>query len=247
MSSTDVSFSSIFVFLFPILSFATIQQFNECSTTFYTCGQAITYMSYPFWGNGRPSYCGLEGFELTCREDNITTLQITNTTFRVIRIDQNNNKLTLALDDLWEGDQPNACLLRPNESIDLTTFQYTFFSYVPDGSIFQGLYFSCLEDLVSSIPNRSRFNCSGDEEGRANFIGNRSIAVGDACERVIGVPVLRTAFEDINRSETMPLQELLWMGFQMEYRVDGGGICSRCQRSGGSCWSNLNWENDLLR
>ncbi|XP_023755112.1 LEAF RUST 10 DISEASE-RESISTANCE LOCUS RECEPTOR-LIKE PROTEIN KINASE-like 2.1 isoform X1 [Lactuca sativa] len=240
MSSTDVSFSSIFVFLFPILSFATIQQFNECSTTFYACDQSITYISYPFWGNGRPSYCGLEGFELTCREDNITTLQINNTTFRVGRIDQNNTKLTLALDDLWEGDQPNACLLRPNESIDLTTFRYTFFSYVPDGSLFLGIYFSCLEDVVRSIPNRNRFNCSGDEDGRVSFIGNRSIAVGDACERVIGVPVLRTAFEDFNRSETMPLQELLWMGFQMEYRVDGGGICSRCQRSGGSCWSNLN-------
>ncbi|CAI9299796.1 unnamed protein product [Lactuca saligna] len=226
--------------LFPILSLANIQQFNECSTTFYTCGQAITYMSYPFWGNGRPSYCGLEGFELTCREDNITTLQINNTTFRVGRIDQNNTKLTLALDDLWEGDQPNACLLRPNESIDLTTFRYTFFSYVPDGSLFLGIYFSCLEDVVRSIPSRNRFNCSGDEDGRVSFIGNRSIAVGDACERVIGVPVLRTAFEDFNRSETMPLQELLWMGFQMEYRVDGGGICSRCQNSGGSCWSNLN-------
>ncbi|CAI9262300.1 unnamed protein product [Lactuca saligna] len=73
----------------------------------------------------------------------------------------NNTKLTLARDDLWEGTQPNACSLKPNKSLTDTTFQSTFFSYVPDGSLLLGYTFFCLEDVVRSIPNRNMFNCPG--------------------------------------------------------------------------------------
>ncbi|KAL4570004.1 hypothetical protein LXL04_025653 [Taraxacum kok-saghyz] len=235
-------FPSIIIFIFiilPILSLGQgIQQFRDCSTKFYTCGQATTYISYPFWGNERPSYCGLQGFRLTCREDNVTTLQIMNTTFRVIRIDQNNYKLALALDDL-RGDEP-ACSLRQSNSVNTTTFQYTLFSYVPNGSLILGLYFSCEEDVVRSIPTRQRLNCSADEGGRGSFFENIPITGSDRCERVIGVPVSVTAFDAFNRSETMSFEELLWQGFEMEYRVDNGGICSRCQITGGTCGSYFN-------
>ncbi|KAI3780293.1 hypothetical protein L2E82_10269 [Cichorium intybus] len=118
-------FPSFIIFiLFPILSLGSIQQFRDCSNKFYTCGQATPYIGYPFWGNDRLSYCGLQGFELTCREDNITTLQIINATFRVLRIDQTNSKVSLALDDLWteEPDLWSATALslklaKPNEGL----------------------------------------------------------------------------------------------------------------------------------
>lgn len=132
------------------------------------------------------------------------------------------------------------CSLRPNESINITTFQYTLFSYVPNGSLFLGLFFSCPEEIVSSIPIRNIFNCSGDEDAGLNFFNDRPVPSEGRCARVIGVPVLRTAFSEFNRSETMPLVELLLQGFEMEYRVDGDGVCSRCQDSGGTCWSDLN-------
>ncbi|KAL4573391.1 hypothetical protein LXL04_020194 [Taraxacum kok-saghyz] len=229
----------IIFILFPIFSLGQdIQQFRDCSTKFYTCGEATTYISYPFWGNERPSYCGLQGFRLTCREDNITTVQIMNTTFRVIRIDQNNSKVSLALDDL-QGDEP-ACSLRQTDSINTTTFQYTLFSYVPNGSLILGLYFSCEEDVVRSIPTRKILNCSADEGDRGSFFENTPIPVRNRCERVIGVPVSMDAFDAFNRRETMSLEELLWQGFEMEYRVDGGGICSRCQSTGGTCGSYFN-------
>ncbi|KAL4573380.1 hypothetical protein LXL04_020183 [Taraxacum kok-saghyz] len=215
-----------------------IQRFRDCSTKFYTCGEATTYISYPFWGNERPSYCGLQGFRLTCREDNITTVQIMNTTFRVIRIDQNNSKVALVLDDL-RGDEP-ACSLRRTDSISTTTFQYTLFSYVPNGSLILGLYFSCEDDVVRSIPIRKILNCSADEGDRGSFFENTPIPVRNRCERVIGVPVSMAAFDAFNRRETMSLEELLWQGFEMEYRVDGGGICSRCQSTGGTCGSYFN-------
>ncbi|KAH7560475.1 hypothetical protein JRO89_XS10G0028600 [Xanthoceras sorbifolium] len=44
------------------------QQYEACSHP-YACGSSIHDVWYPFWGNGRPRYCGRQGFELKCHED----------------------------------------------------------------------------------------------------------------------------------------------------------------------------------
>ncbi|PWA75742.1 hypothetical protein CTI12_AA240870 [Artemisia annua] len=228
----------IILSLLPILSLGqNVQQFNNCSTKLYSCGPTVRWIGYPFWGQDRPSYCGLNEFHLVCI-DNVTTLTINNTTFRVLSIEQSNTKITLASNDIWaQGPEPNVCLLRQHESLYNTTFEYTVFSYIPDEFLLLGVYFSCLEDNDDPIPVKNRLNCSGDINGRVSFIdyGTNSLV----CDSEIRVPVLRMLFDEFNR-ETMPVEEMILQGFPMEYRVDGAGICSRCESSGGTCWSSLN-------
>ncbi|GJX99113.1 hypothetical protein Tco_0356132 [Tanacetum coccineum] len=88
--------------------------------------------SWLSWGQDRPSYCGLNEFHLACIDNVVTTLMINNTTFRVLSIDQNKTKITLASNDIrGQGPKPNACLLRQHESLNITTFKHTVFSYIP--------------------------------------------------------------------------------------------------------------------
>ncbi|KAE9463905.1 hypothetical protein C3L33_04208, partial [Rhododendron williamsianum] len=66
----------------------------------FTCGQ--TNVSYPFWGGDRPQFCGHPSFELKCQNNEYPTIEIDNRAFRVQRINQSSNTMTLASSDLWE-------------------------------------------------------------------------------------------------------------------------------------------------
>nr|GEW63958.1 leaf rust 10 disease-resistance locus receptor-like protein kinase-like 1.2 isoform X1 [Tanacetum cinerariifolium] len=233
----------LFIIIFTLLPTLSLgqydQQFIDCSTKIYSCGPTIRWIGYPFWGQDRPSYCGLNEFHLACVDNAVTTLTVNNTTFRVLSIDQNNTKITLASNDIWgQGPKPNACLLRQHESINNTTFEYTVFSYIPDEFLFLGVYLSCLEDSDDLIPVKNRLNCSEDGNGRMSFIYDETNSL--VCDSKIRVPVLRTLFDEFNNRETMPVEEILAQGFPMEYRVDGVGTCTRCESSSGTCWSSLN-------
>ncbi|KAF5934506.1 hypothetical protein HYC85_030677 [Camellia sinensis] len=38
-----------------------------CLEKTYDCGEQIQGIGYPFWGEDRPSLCGVQGFKLTCK------------------------------------------------------------------------------------------------------------------------------------------------------------------------------------
>nr|GEW19814.1 protein kinase-like domain-containing protein [Tanacetum cinerariifolium] len=168
-----------------------VQQFIDCSTKIYSCGPTIRWIGYPFWGQDQPSYCGLNEFHLACIDNVVATLMVNNTTFCILSIDQHNTKITLASNDMWgHGLTPNACLLRQDESLNNTTFEYTVFSYIPDE-------FFCL--------------------GRMSFIDYEASSL--VCDSEIRVRVLRTLFDEFDNRETMPVEEMLFQGFPMEYSV----------------------------
>ncbi|KAJ9550679.1 hypothetical protein OSB04_014724 [Centaurea solstitialis] len=218
--------------LLPISSHSqnNVQQFNDCATKLYSCGETIRSIGYPFFGEDRPSYCGLPEFNLTCR-DGITTITIIETAFRVLGINQTTYTITIAPDDLWP--ESDACSLTSPRSITNNSFQQTVFAYIPERFTFLGIHLSCVENENDPIPipSRNRLNCSGDEEGgRVSYFRNGSTALGqETCENNIIVPVLENRFDEFMESETMPLAELLKEGFPVEYNVDRGGICSRCE------------------
>lgn len=77
-------------------------------------------IKYPFWGGGRPEYCGHPSFEIKC-ESNIPNIAIKSTAYKVIAIDTPTRILTLARDDLLS----NICLDNPeNASLDFNIFSY---------------------------------------------------------------------------------------------------------------------------
>ena len=111
-----------------------------------------------------------------------------------------------------------------------------------------GLHLSCVENednpIPTPIPSRNRLNCVGDEGGgRVSFFRNGSMTLGqESCESEIVVPVLKNQFDEFMENETTPLTELLKRGFPIVYKVEGLGICSRCEGSGGTCWSNYTYS-----
>ncbi|KAI3735854.1 hypothetical protein L6452_15375 [Arctium lappa] len=227
--------------LFPISSLSqTIQQYDDCTTKLYSCGETIRWIRYPFWGHDRPSYCGLPEFHLTCRDDDgLTTIRIIGITFRVLSINQNFSMITIARDNLQE--EPDPCLLESVDSMIVNRFDDTVFSYAPSRILFLGIYIECVVDMRSApIPDRNKLDCLGDGTKIISFFREELVYFSqDSCKRNITAPVLKKAFQEFKQNETMSLGEVLKQGFPIAYKVDDGGICSRCESSGGTCWSNF--------
>ena len=52
------------------------ERFVDCSRPF-DCGR-IKNISYPFWGGNRPEYCGIQGVELRCCDNEYLLLVLKN-------------------------------------------------------------------------------------------------------------------------------------------------------------------------
>ncbi|XP_057447005.1 LEAF RUST 10 DISEASE-RESISTANCE LOCUS RECEPTOR-LIKE PROTEIN KINASE-like 1.2 isoform X2 [Lotus japonicus] len=79
-----------------------VSNFSICEAESYNCG-TLTGISYPFWGQNRPSYCGGgDMFNLNCQPDlttTTTTVVIGSQTFTVLAINPDNNTMTMKLTD----------------------------------------------------------------------------------------------------------------------------------------------------
>ncbi|GKV23573.1 hypothetical protein SLEP1_g33282 [Rubroshorea leprosula] len=84
-----LSLYSIFIILafIPSLDAEDDAGFTECSQPF-NCG-SFKNLSYPFWGDRRPQYCGEDGYKLRCNENvQHPVMEINGLDFFVIGINQ---------------------------------------------------------------------------------------------------------------------------------------------------------------
>ncbi|GMQ11369.1 hypothetical protein CsSME_00054028 [Camellia sinensis var. sinensis] len=86
--------SLTFIFIIIINSTPTSHGTNDenytaCHEKTYDCGEKIKEIGYPFWGEDRPPFCGVQGFNLTCKgNQNTTIVVIEKQEFRVLHINQ---------------------------------------------------------------------------------------------------------------------------------------------------------------
>ncbi|CAK9155919.1 unnamed protein product [Ilex paraguariensis] len=229
---------SIATIIFILITFPTCNgddddQYTICNTTLYHCGATIQNVSYPFWGANRPPFCGVPGFQLTCNNNNYTTIDINNQNFRLLSINSSTHLVTIAPTDLWD----DICLDNFNYSI----LDDTLFSYGPDVRNLNVFYDCRGRSLNISV--RNRFTCMMRGSERVGFYADESFSSVQLpefqpCERTMTVPVLRRAIQRFTPNETIELLELLNEGFDVEYRIED--FCSACQTSGGLCWSGTN-------
>ncbi|CAL5445210.1 unnamed protein product [Camellia sinensis] len=230
---------TIFLFIVssPTSNGADNENYTTCHEKEYDCGEQIKGIGYPFWGEDRPQYCGVQGFELTCVSNENTTIVIEKQAFHVLHINQSAYSMTIARTDLWN----NICL--PNFSS--TTLNWNHFDYDPYHVVNITLFYDCPPNPTASsdyIKNKSHFQCPVVAGGQSsNFIffveePYNSHFPEWECKSRIKVPVLPEVLGAFWGDDTMTVEELVKQGFGADYHeMDKFQHCKACNDSGGEC------------
>ncbi|KAK9677271.1 hypothetical protein RND81_11G132100 [Saponaria officinalis] len=58
---------------FLVLPSSTVvdDRYGTCTSVLLSCGNNVSRAGYPFWGDGRPRYCGLPALQFQCRHREI--------------------------------------------------------------------------------------------------------------------------------------------------------------------------------
>lgn len=214
------------------------EQFSTCLETKFQCGQDFVEMSYPFWGENRPSYCGLEGFELTCdHEKNYWTMSIDSFTFRVLGINQSDHEIWITS----TGLEDDTSLCPP--VLNSTFPNRTRFGSSPKSEVIY-VYYDCPDGLRINLTGSliwGDFKCMkkgvpSNGYYVAESFSEAQLQVFEKCKIQLVAPVLRKAFEESRNNGTMSLVKLLKQGFTLDYIIDEVA-CSACVNSSGLCGS----------
>ena len=204
-------------------------------------------LGYPFWGDGRPKFCGQQGFELKCQDDDYPLIDIGSLEFRVLNISNSTYTMRIARTDFWDQTCP--------KDFQSTTLNYTLFDYAgTDRNL--TLFYGCPDEVLSQLPatwNISN-NFTGSVEGINDttvfyadeaFLGiDQHLAILRTCKINVTLPVLGAAIDELNADRTggefsngERLEKALNMGFDVDYSVVGG-LCVHCNTTGGICGSS---------
>ncbi|KAF8399080.1 hypothetical protein HHK36_014946 [Tetracentron sinense] len=212
--------------VFPLCLCDGDERFSRCTPEF-DCGN-ITGIGYPFWGNGRPKYCGHPGFELLdCQKDYPTT-RIRGLEYRVMELNPVNQILRIARTDFME----NIC---PPKLANSTLYGNLFDSLPSYMNLY--LYYGCNFSLPL-LPNR--FTCSiNDVPYEDAYVGSEVFPIEGnegTCNVSIEVPILKTDMV-LLAEFAVSLAGVLGKGFEVRWKVDAP--CTVCKDSGGRCGYDL--------
>ncbi|KAJ9676952.1 hypothetical protein PVL29_022107 [Vitis rotundifolia] len=197
----------------------------DCKSLF-ECGR-LRDIGYPFWGNGRPSYCGHPKFELRC-ERGEPTIEIKSQKYHVLDIHHETQILKIArFLDLLNGN-----IVCPSD----TTIDSEFFGYTSNDRN-ATLFYDCHPE--SQLPQNSDLLCMKDKKPEhAYFVTDVNLAnqLASRCEFSVVVPVLATAAQGL-ADHSLLANEVLDQGFEVEWIADETQ-CRACVESGGICGYN---------
>ncbi|KAK9066919.1 hypothetical protein SSX86_014243 [Deinandra increscens subsp. villosa] len=193
---------------------------------------------YPFWGSGRPAYCGHPGFQLTC-QSNVSELAYESVNYRVLDTDTSTQTLTVARNDLWTNDCP--------QYLHNTTYNSTIFNGDNFDQQNVSLYYRCDSVSTGNIPFSSghRFSCDVNETRSDSYFYVTDLIVSNIadfflrCDDYITVPVNQSSADRLaaagaSRSD---LSAGLTAGFNLQWTAYNDE-CDKCIRSDGQCGSN---------
>ncbi|KAK4367970.1 hypothetical protein RND71_011762 [Anisodus tanguticus] len=207
------------------------EPFRRCGESF-SCGDID--INYPFWGGGRPKYCGGHpSLEINCESD-ILSIAIESTTYKVIAINNFTRIVTLARDDLLS----NICLDNPEKtSMDLNTFSYVS----TDQNI--TLYYGCTlrsgSQIVPTFPNV--FKCNSNIFGIYTLIDVSFDFSLVTCRNEIIARVNQTNAVALvsDTASVEVLRTAISGGFSVNWTAASfDSKCQQCDKSGGRCGSN---------
>ena len=94
------------------------QRYLNCGQA-YSCGTR-TDLKYPFWGDGRPEFCGRRGFELKCQQNQNSIIEINNTQFLVLGINVKDHLMNVTSRDMLMNGYCNNDLIKHLSNITLS-------------------------------------------------------------------------------------------------------------------------------
>ncbi|CAI8583847.1 unnamed protein product [Vicia faba] len=225
-----ITFTSLFLFLTIFPTTICQQQHNKHEDCLkpYSCGE-VSNIYYPFWGQNRPSYCGINNdeFHLKCDTNHHnTSIQIASQNFQVLIINQFVYTMTMFRKGLVYDNCSSALT---NTSLNPSDFHYM--SNVKNITIL----YNCPNDI--KLPNGTKmnsFSCKEDSSKRAFYVDSET-AEEVKCEGVrIEVQVTKEVKLGGGIDE---LNKALSGGFGVEYVADTQN-CLKCILSNGSCGGN---------
>lgn len=127
-------------FFFPILNFASARPdlARDCPPTRCESNGSQVIIRYPFRTESQPPSCSLEGFTLSCRQNQIYVRIPSSGEFNVIRIDYVGRFLSLS--------DPNKCLHKRLLELNLTSSPF----YMPQDSIVDVTYVQCPHKIANT-------------------------------------------------------------------------------------------------
>ncbi|KAI4350947.1 hypothetical protein L6164_005349 [Bauhinia variegata] len=212
------------------------ESYRACNTN-YTCGSLIN-ISYPFWGENRPRYCGRSDmFQLSCDQNQSTSIQVGSENFTVVWIDPFSYTMRMMRRNLVPISCPS--------NFTITSLNPALFFYRPQTVENMTLFYSCEKQFSSSLPTEIKFNnftClneSGKEE-QGFYVNETELQkYGEGlpeCEVKVKVPVFRDVALG-NEGGNEALNTALAHELDMQYTVELG--CPGCCGSGGMCGSRM--------
>ncbi|KAL7160902.1 hypothetical protein ACSBR2_041527 [Camellia fascicularis] len=183
---------TIFLFLAssPTSQGSDDEYYTTCHEKTYDCGEQTKEIGYPFWGEERPPFCGVQGFELKCHDNENTTIVIEKRAFRVLHINQSAHSMTIARADLWDTICPVEFI---NTILNWNLLDYGSYPYVVNLT----LGYDCFgPPLGHPVEERIHFQCqvgagAGGQSSNINFFVNESYEwiIQQNCKGRIRVPV----------------------------------------------------------
>lgn len=212
--------------------------FPDCDRTF-SCGD-LRNITYPFAGGDRPEYCGLPGFQLTCR-DGYAELNMSSLIYRVLRIDPTGKTLTLSRLDLWNNTCPSPSHL-VNSTLDSPVFNYG------EGNEDLNLFYDC-DNVMTTVKPSNQFYCNvSGNSGYAYYltgaVPSDPILNIVKCTISLRIPVLESAADSLTANATT-LGEVLTLGFNVNYSNPYDAMCSLCIASAGQCGYDFDKEESI--
>ncbi|KAL2522185.1 Protein kinase superfamily protein [Forsythia ovata] len=200
------------------------EEFYKTCGNKFSCG-SITNIGYPFRGIYDPLYCAYPGLVLNCRQDEITTIQIINTTYRVLGIYETTQTMRIVREDVMRATCP--------QDIVNTTLDYSLFDYSATNTNLTFLY-GC---PTLNIPGLSLV-CNNGYNGVYVLSGTQGPG---KCNASVVVPVLVSTGNGYGAGGSVnstALDQVLQQGFEIRWKMDGKG-CSDCIESMGRCGFNF--------
>lgn len=213
-------------------------QFTICKNSHFKCG-SIEGITYPFWGENVPSFCGHSTFKIRCIGSFLPLFKIGNYSFQLLHINQANYTLAISLAFFPDS----TCYPRENFN-DIINSNHLFHFTASDRNLI--LAYEC--PVVPSMRNYN-FTCQLlSTGGSPNYYADESTWEREKqhlkkCKAFSTIPVYQYSLNDlITGSKTV--SETVSQGFQLRYSIHRE-VCDYCKKTGGICGSDLATNNFL--
>ncbi|XP_031743234.1 LEAF RUST 10 DISEASE-RESISTANCE LOCUS RECEPTOR-LIKE PROTEIN KINASE-like 2.4 isoform X2 [Cucumis sativus] len=214
------------------------EEFKACSV-YYSCGVLVN-ISYPFWGNERQQFCGRREFELNCKDNKTTTIQINSVEYNVVNINQTDHSMTIARSDLLD----DYC---PKIQIKTATLGHNLFKY-SSNDLNLSLWYDC--PVLEGIRREMTFECGsseGERRGRVNYALEKKDAMNwrrnmSECRVKMEVTITKEVLTEGEKNRTMVVERGMKEGFEVEYGDLYTIACEGCKEQGGACGGNTSKE-----